>query len=364
MTEKGKIALIFGINGQTGSYLAEILLAKNYTVHGVIRRTSTFNTERLLHLFPKIRDNLHYGDVIDSCFIFSIIQKLQPDEVYNLAAQSHVMVSFENPLYTCSVDAIGTVNILEAIRSFHEIKKEKSVKFYQAGTSEMYGGLEKDYEETMWANIKEKGMNEKTPMYPKSPYACAKLFSYNMVQNYRDAYGIWGGNGICFNHESERRDPRFVTRKVTRTVARIHLGLDTELILGNLNAKRDWGHAKDYAEGIYASLQLDKPIDVVFATGQSRSIKELVECAFSVIKISLRWEGTGKDEIGVDVNTNRVLVRVSEKYYRPNEVNFLKGDATLAKNLLGWEPKIQFEKMIENMVLTDLKTESRARLPA
>jgi GDPmannose 4,6-dehydratase len=350
-----KVALVFGITGQTGSYLVEHLQnTGNYIVHGVIRRSSTFNTERIAQIFPVIRDNLHYGDIIDPMFVIEILNRVKPDEVYNLAAQSHVHVSFQLPLYSTQVNALGTLNILEGIRL---CSLQKKTRFYQASTSEMYGGCESDYSEDAWKEIVAKGMNEKTAFHPKSPYGAAKLFSHHLVNIYRDSYGIFACSGICFNHESERRDPRFVTRKVTRTIARMQLGRENVLILGNLNAERDWGHASDYAKAMHRCLQQDEPTDVVIATGKTHSVRYLVETAFSAVGVTIRWEGENENERGVCAKTGKVLVQVSPKFYRPNEVHYLKGDSSQAKLKLNWEPQHTFELMIRSMVKNDLKTE-------
>jgi len=348
-----KVALIFGITGQTGSYLAEHLLFLGYTVHGVIRRSSTFNTLRLEPIWKEIKDTLHYGDVIDPMSVTQIVKTIQPDEIYNLAAQSHVKVSFDMPHYTTSVDALGTLNILEAIRVN---SLEKQTRFYQANTSEMFGGHPDDYPEDVWKDIKENGMNEQTPMYPKSPYGAAKLYSHNLVSIYRSSYGMFAVSGICFNHESERRDPRFVTRKVTRLVAQIAKGEEKKVLLGNLDAERDWGYAKDYAVAIYSTLQMEKPLDLVIATGETYSVRYLVEVAFKAVGKIIEWRGNGESEVGVDKETGTILVQVSEKYYRPNEVHYLKGDSSLARKVLDWNPSITFEDMIENMVKNDIQT--------
>lgn len=359
--QPAKIALIFGITGQTGSYLAEYLKnKKGYVVHGVMRRSSHFGTNRIEHIFPGIRDDLHYGDILDGISVFHLIQKIRPDEIYNLAAQSHVQVSFELPLYTSQVDALGTLNILEAVRS---LKMDKSVKIFQASTSEMYGGHPEDYTEQSWQEILQKGMNENTPFFPKSPYGVAKLYSHHLVKIYRESYGMFVCSGIAFNHESERRDPRFVTRKVTRTVARIVHGLDTELVLGNLNALRDWGYAKDYAVAINKILQQDEPRDLVISTGITHSVRYLVEVAFKVIGVKIRWEGTDVDEKGYDAATGRCLIRLSPRYYRPNEVHYLKGDSTMARTILNWKPSVTFEEMITMMVKHDLQTEMPVKKP-
>lgn len=347
-----KTALIFGITGQTGSYLAEHLLRENYIVHGVIRRSSTFNTERLKDIFMVIRDNLHYGDVIDTVSVLNLIKTIAPDEIYNLAAQSHVKVSFDMPHYTTQVDAIGTLNILEAIRL---CGFESRTKFYQANTSEMFGGHEEDYSPNDWESILQYGMSEKTPMFPKSPYGAAKLYSHHLVKIYRDSYGIFAVSGICFNHESERRDPRFLPRKVTRSVAMIKSGKQEVLLLGNLNAERDWGYAPDYAKAIYSSLQCDTPSDLVIATGKTYPVRYLVEVAFKTIGKTIVWRGEEMDEEGVDADTGKILVKVDPKFYRPNEVHYLKGNASLAKEKLLWEPSVSFEEMITNMVKHDVQ---------
>jgi|SRR6478609_2802305 len=349
MNAPQKVAIIFGITGQTGSYLAEYLMEKNYIVHGVIRRSSSFNTGRLSKIWDSIRDTLHYGDVIDTAAVMTLIKEISPDEIYNLAAQSHVKVSFEMPHYTTHVDAVGTLNILEAIR-FCDLQNK--TKFYQANTSEMFGGHVEDYTPEQWQEILEHGMNEKTPMYPKSPYGAAKLYSHHLVKIYRDSYGIYAISGICFNHESERRDPRFLPRKVSRTVARIKSGKEKVLLLGNLNAERDWGYAPDYAKLIHKCLQLPQPTDMVIATGKTFSVRYLVEVAFKCVGIDITWKGEGLNEEGIDNNGN-VLVKICPKFYRPNEVHYLKGDASLAKELLSWEPSITFEDMIANMVKYD-----------
>ena len=350
---KRKVALIFGITGQTGSYLAEHLLSLDYKVHGVLRRSSNFTLTRIEHIFPLIRDNLHYGDIIDPMFIVSILQKLKPDEIYNLAAQSHVKVSFELPFYSAQVDAMGPVTVLEAIRIF----SSKS-KYYQAGTSEMYGGDEHDYSKTQWDTIKKSGYCERSPFNPKSPYGVSKLFAHNMVKVYRDAYGIFASNGICFNHESERRDTRFVTRKVTRAVSLIHLGKEEFLTLGNLNAQRDWGHAKDYARAIHLILQHDIPTEFVVATGQTYSVKYLIEVAFAAIGKEIEWRGSGVSEKGFEKDTDIIRIVISEKYFRPLEVHFLKGNPRLVKDTLKWKREYTFERMIKDMVLNDI-TESK-----
>lgn len=338
-----KKALITGVTGQDGSYLAELLLEKGYEVHGVIRRSSSFNTGRLEHLYegPERQNRrfiLHYGDLTDSTNLIRIIQQIQPDEIYNLAAQSHVKVSFETAEYTGNADGLGTLRILEAIRL---LGLEKKTRFYQASTSEMFGAALPP-------------QTEQTPFYPRSPYGAAKLYGHWICVNYREAYGIHASSGILFNHESPRRGETFVTRKVTRAAARIALGLDHVLLLGNLDAKRDWGHAKDYVEAMWLMLQQDKPDDYVIATGVQHSVRKLCEIAFANVGINLRFEGTGSEEKGVNAKTGEVLVKVDSRYYRPTEVDSLLGDARKAKEALGWEPKVTFGQMIREMVEHDL----------
>jgi len=339
-----KKALITGITGQDGSYLAEFLLEKGYEVHGMRRRTSLFNTARIDHLYkdPSLEKTnlyLHHGDLTDSSSIQRIVADVQPDEIYNLAAQSHVAVSFEEPEYTANSDALGTLRILEAMRLQ---KLEKKCKFYQASTSELFG------------LVQETPQSETTPFYPRSPYAVAKMYSYWITVNYREAYGIFGCNGILFNHESPRRGETFVTRKITRALARIKHGLQKKLLLGNMDAKRDWGHAKDYVEMQWLMLQLDKPQDFVIATGEQYSVREFVVIAAKVIGIEIEWRGNAEDEKGFDQNGN-CIVEVDKKYYRPTEVETLLGNAKLAKDILGWTPKITFQEMVEEMMTTDLK---------
>ncbi|XP_068967303.1 GDP-mannose 4,6 dehydratase isoform X2 [Bombus flavifrons] len=329
-----RVALITGITGQDGSYLAEFLLEKGYDVHGIIRRASSFNTARIQHLYadPKChrqgRMKLHYGDMTDSSSLVKVISSVQPTEIYNLAAQSHVMVSFEVSEYTAEVDAVGTVRLLDAIRT---CGLEKSVKFYHASTSELYG------------RVTQVPQNEKTPFYPRSPYACAKLYSFWIVVNYREAYNMFACNGILFNHESPRRGENFVTRKVTRSIAKIQLGLQDVLELGNLDAKRDWGHAKDYVEAMWLMLQQPIPDDYVIATGETHSVREFVEAAFLYVGRTIKWEGEGVNEIGQDAQTGQVLVKVNPKYFRPTEVDVLLGDANKAKEKIGWKPTVTFE---------------------
>ncbi|MDT0582689.1 GDP-mannose 4,6-dehydratase [Brumicola blandensis] len=338
-----KKALITGITGQDGSYLAEFLLEKGYEVHGMRRRSSLFNTARIDHLYKDPSQEatnlfLHHGDLTDSSSIQRIVAEVQPDEIYNLAAQSHVAVSFEEPEYTANSDALGTLRILEAIRLQN---LEKKCKFYQASTSELYG------------LVQEIPQTEKTPFYPRSPYAVAKMYSYWITINYREAYGIFGCNGILFNHESPRRGETFVTRKITRALARIKYGLQKRLLLGNMDAKRDWGHAKDYVEMQWLMLQQDSPQDFVIATGEQYSVREFVEIAAKFIDLEIEWRGTAEEEKGYDQN-GRCIVAVDKKYYRPTEVETLLGNPKLAKDLLGWTPKIKFKEMVEEMMETDL----------
>jgi len=340
-----KTALISGITGQDGSYLAELLLDKGYYVHGIIRRASLFNTERIDHLYqaPHVKNRrfiLHYGDLTDSSNLVRIVQEVQPDEIYNLAAQSHVAVSFEQPEYTANADALGTLRLLEAIRI---LKLEDKTRFYQASTSELYG------------KVVEIPQTEKTPFYPRSPYAVAKMYAYWITVNYREAYNIYGCNGILFNHESPMRGETFVTRKITRALARIKLGLQECLYLGNMDALRDWGHAKDYVEMQWLMLQQDQPDDFVIATGVQYSVKQFVEIAAKHLGMSLNWEGTGVDLKGYCNETGKCIVEVDPRYFRPTEVETLLGDPTKAKEKLGWTPKISFEQLVEEMVVEDLK---------
>jgi len=325
-------ALITGITGQDGSYLAELLLEKGYEVHGIVRRSSLINTHRIDHIYDRIQ--LHYGDLTDSGSIISLVQKIKPDEVYNLAAMSHVKVSFEMPEYTGEVDALGTLRILDAIRLL-----DHDCKFYQASTSELYG------------LVQEVPQNEKTPFYPRSPYGCAKLYSYWITKNYREAYGIHASNGILFNHESQRRGETFVTRKITMGLSRISSGLQHELVLGNLDAKRDWGHAKDYVRGMWMITQHDTPDDFVLATGKMYSVREFVEHAAEYFGFTIRWHGEGLEERGYCATMGRDIIRVSDKYYRPTEVEQLLGDATKAKEVLGWEPELSFKDLVEDMCI-------------
>ncbi len=325
-------ALITGITGQDGSYLAELLLEKGYEVHGIVRRASLINTHRIDHIYDKIQ--LHYGDMTDSGNIISLVQKIKPTEVYNLAAMSHVKVSFEMPEYTGEVDALGTLRLLDAIRLL-----DHECRFYQASTSELYG------------LVQEVPQNEKTPFYPRSPYGCAKLYAYWITKNYREAYGIHASNGILFNHESQRRGETFVTRKITRGLSRISSGLQHELVLGNLDAKRDWGHAKDYVRGMWMITQHEKPDDFVLATGKMYSVREFVEHAAEYFGFGIRWHGEGLEERGYCATMGRDIIRVSDKYYRPTEVEQLLGDATKAKEVLGWEPELSFKDLVEDMCI-------------
>lgn len=341
-----RVALITGITGQDGSYLAEFLIEKGYEVHGMIRRSSSFNTTRIQHLYadPKChrqeKMKLHYGDMTDSSSLVKLISTIHPTEIYNLAAQSHVKVSFDLSEYTAEVDAVGTIRILDAIKT---CGLEKSIKFYQASTSELYG------------KVAEVPQTEKTPFYPRSPYACAKLYSYWIVVNYREAYNIFACNGILFNHESPRRGENFVTRKITRSIAKIHLGLQDVFVLGNLDAKRDWGHAKDYVKAMWLMLQQPVPEDYVIATGETHSVKEFVESAFEYVGRSIKWEGEGVNEVGKDAKTGDVLVRVDPKHFRPTEVDLLQGDASKAKVKLGWEPTVSFQELVKDMMDADLE---------
>ncbi|MFP6779060.1 MAG: GDP-mannose 4,6-dehydratase [Alphaproteobacteria bacterium] len=343
---KNKIALITGITGQDGAYLAEFLLKKGYEVHGIKRRSSSFNTSRIDNLYQDphsedVKFYLHYGDMTDATNLIGLMQKINPDEVYNLAAQSHVQVSFETPEYTANADGLGTLRLLEAIKLLNLTKK---VKFYQASTSELYG------------NTSSIPQNEDTPFSPRSPYAAAKLYAYWITVNYRSAYDIFACNGILFNHESPVRGETFVTRKITRAVAAIKLGLQDKLYIGNLEAKRDWGHAKDYVEGMWMMLQQDKADDYVLATGESNTVREFIETAFLQINEVIEWKGTGVNEIGYSKNTKKELIEVDKRYFRPTEVNYLMGDSSKAQKILGWKAKIKFEELVKEMVNEDLKT--------
>jgi GDPmannose 4,6-dehydratase len=357
-----KKALITGVTGQDGAYLAEFLLKKGYQVHGIKRRASSFNTDRIDHLYqdPHVKNRdfiLHYGDMTDATNLIRVVQEVQPDEIYNLAAQSHVAVSFETPEYTANTDAIGPLRLLEAIRLLNLSDK---TRFYQASTSELYG------------KVVETPQTEKTPFYPRSPYAVAKLYAYWITVNYREAYNMFACNGILFNHESPLRGETFVTRKITRALARIKCGLQDELYLGNLDAKRDWGHAKDFIEAQWLILQQDKPDDFVIATGQQYSVREFLEVALKHIGIVLKWEGHGVDEVGVVAHSKRtkgpqegnVIVRVDSRYFRPTEVNSLLGDASKAHRQLNWKPKISFENLVTEMITEDVALAERDALVA
>ncbi|WP_417430158.1 GDP-mannose 4,6-dehydratase [Kiloniella sp.] len=338
-----KSALITGVTGQDGAYLADLLLAKGYEVHGIKRRSSSFNTGRVDHIYqdPHVSDNnfyLHYGDLTDATNLIRLVQETQPDEIYNLAAQSHVHVSFETPEYTANSDGMGVLRILEAMR----ILKLTDTKFYQASTSELYG------------KVQEVPQSETTPFYPRSPYAAAKLYGYWITVNYREAYGIHASNGILFNHESPIRGETFVTRKITMAISAIKNGQQECLYLGNLDAKRDWGHARDYVEGMWRILQQDVPGDYVLATGEAHSVRDFVEVAFSIAGYEISWRGEGVDEIGFDINSGQTLIRIDPKYFRPSEVDFLLGDPSKAERVLGWKHTTSFKELVSEMVLSDL----------
>ncbi|MBD3248790.1 GDP-mannose 4,6-dehydratase [Candidatus Woesearchaeota archaeon] len=337
-----KKALITGITGQDGSYLAEFLLEKGYEVHGIVRRSSSFNTWRINHIYHDIHEKsnlkLHYGDLTDSTSLIRLIKEIEPDELYNLAAQSHVQVSFEKPEYTVNGDGVGVLRILEAVRLLDLTNK---TKIYQASTSELYG------------KVQEVPQNEKTPFYPRSPYAAAKLYAYWIINNYKEAYNMFACNGILFNHESERRGQTFVTRKITMAIARINLGLQDTLYLGNLDSKRDWGYAPDYVEAMWMMLQREKPEDFVIATGETHTVREFIEEACKVLDIDLKWEGSGIDEKGI--SNGKVIISIDPKYFRPTEVEHLLGDASKAKKELGWEPKVKFKELVKRMVEADLE---------
>jgi len=344
-----RVALITGVTGQDGSYLAEYLLGLGYEVHGVKRRSSSFNTARVDHLYRDphegdVRFHLHYGDLTDATNLIRIVQEVRPDEIYNLAAQSHVQVSFETAEYTANADALGTLRLLEAIRI---LGLGGRTRFYQASTSELFGAA---------AEVPQR---ETTPFRPRSPYAAAKLYAYWITVNYREAYGLHASNGILFNHESPVRGETFVTRKITRAVAAIHHGLQRRLYLGNLDARRDWGHARDYAEGMWRILQQDAPDDYVLATGETRSVREFVEAAFAVVGRRIVWRGTGVDEVGLDAATGEALVAVDPRYFRPTEVDLLLGDASKARAALGWAPRVGFEELVAEMVRADLEAVPR-----
>ena len=340
-----KKALITGITGQDGSYLAELLLDKGYEVHGIIRRASSFNTGRIDHLYqdPHVNDVkmfLHYGDLTDSSGISRLIEKIQPDEIYNLAAQSHVGVSFESPEYTADVTGLGTLRLLDAIKD-----KKIKTKFYQASTSELFGLIQDPIQ------------NEETPFYPRSPYGVAKLYSFWIVKNYRESYDMYACNGILFNHESPRRGETFVTKKITRGLSRILSGKDDCLYLGNMDAKRDWGYAKDYVEGMWRMLQQNTPDDFVLATGETHSVREFIEESCKIAGIDLKWQGKGEKEVGIDKNTNKTIIKIDPRYYRPAEVEILLGDPSKAKKELGWTPTTTFKDLVKMMMEDDLKNE-------
>jgi GDPmannose 4,6-dehydratase len=341
----GKVALITGVTGQDGAYLAEFLLRKGYVVHGVKRRSSSLNTERVDHLYldphlEGVNFFLHYGDMTDATNLIRLMQETKPTEIYNLAAQSHVQVSFETPEYTANADALGTLRLLEAIRI---LRMEDAVRFYQASTSELYG------------NSKEFPQSESTPFAPRSPYGAAKLYAYWITVNYREAYGIHASNGILFNHESSVRGETFVTRKITRAVADIESGRQSKLFIGNLDARRDWGHARDYVEGMWAILQQPQPDDYVLATGESHTVREFIEHAFAIVDRRIAWRGSGLSEVGFDAATNQVLVEVDARYFRPTDVDALIGDASKAREKLGWKPRVTFQQLVDEMVRSDLK---------
>lgn len=338
------VALITGVTGQDGAYLAEFLLKKGYEVHGVKRRSSSFNTARVDHLYQdphqkKVNFHLHFGDMTDSTNIIRLVQEVEPTEIYNLAAQSHVQVSFDTAEYTANADAMGALRVLEAIRI---LKMEDTAKYYQASTSELFG------------KVAESPQTEKTPFAPRSPYAAAKLYAYWITVNYREAYNMYASNGILFNHEGPTRGETFVTRKITRAVAAMEFNLQDKLYLGNIDAKRDWGHAKDYIEGQWMIMQHDKPDDFVLATGETHSVREFIELAFKQVERDIEWKGKGVDEKGLDAKTGQVLIEIDPRYFRPTEVEFLLGDASKAKKLLGWEPKIKFAELVKEMVEFDL----------
>jgi GDPmannose 4,6-dehydratase len=348
-SSKRRVALITGVTGQDGAYLAEYLLDRGYSVHGIKRRSSSFNTARIDHLYEdrhagNVPFLLHYGDMTDSTNLIRLMQQIRPTEIYNLAAQSHVGVSFESPEYTANADALGVLRLLEAIRI---LGMEKETRFYQASTSELYG------------LVQEIPQKETTPFYPRSPYGVAKLYGYWITVNYREAYGMFASNGILFNHESPIRGETFVTRKITRGVARIEVGLDDALYLGNLEAKRDWGHARDYVEGMHMILQTDRPDDFVLATGEARSVREFVELAFAEVGRAIEWRGKGVEETGVESRSGKTVVRIDPTYFRPTEVDLLVGDASKAREKLGWKPKTAFAQLVKEMVAGDLEIARR-----
>jgi GDPmannose 4,6-dehydratase len=347
--KKQRVALITGVTGQDGAYLAEYLLGLGYSVHGIKRRSSSFNTQRVDHLYEdphagNVPFLMHYGDMTDSTNLIRLVQQIRPTEIYNLAAQSHVAVSFESPEYTANADALGVLRLLEAIRI---LGMEKETRFYQASTSELYG------------LVQEIPQKETTPFYPRSPYGVAKLYGYWITVNYREAYGMFASNGILFNHESPIRGETFVTRKITRGVARIEVGLDEAVYLGNLEAKRDWGHARDYIEGMHSILQADTPDDFVLSTGEMHSVREFVELAFAEVGRSIAWRGKGVQETGVDKTSGKTVVRIDPTYFRPTEVDLLIGDASKARQKLGWKPKTSFAQLVKEMVAGDLEAAKR-----
>ncbi len=342
-----KRALITGITGQDGSYLTEILLGKDYEVHGIIRRSSTFNTDRIDHIYvdshdPRARMFLHYGDLTDGTTLRRLLEQVQPHEVYNLGAQSHVRVSFDAPEYTVDVVGLGTLRLLEAIRDYQQ-RTHNEVRFYQAGSSEMFG------------LVQAVPQSETTPFYPRSPYACAKVFAFWQTVNYREAYNLFACNGILFNHESPRRGETFVTRKITRALARIIAGQQHKLFLGNLEAKRDWGYARDYVEGMWLMLQQSRPDDFVLATGETHTVREFVEKSFQLVGMPLEWQGQGSQEKGINTKTGDVVIEIDPRYYRPTEVDLLLGDPAKAFNTLGWKPEVTFEGLVQLMVAADLE---------
>jgi len=341
-----KTALVTGITGQDGAYLSELLLEKGYEVHGIIRRSSSFNTGRIDHIFDKL--HLHYGDLVDSSNLVNIMANVRPDEIYNLGAQSHVKVSFDSPEYTCQTDGVGTLRLLEAMRA---VGLAKTTRLYQASTSELYG------------KVQEIPQKETTPFYPRSPYAVAKMYAFWIVVNYREAYDIYACNGILFNHESPRRGGTFVTKKVTMAVARIKAGRQEKLVMGNIDSLRDWGHARDYVKGMYLMLQQEKPDDFVLATGKQYTVRQFMTLAFEMVGIHVEWRGEGVSETGADKATNKVLVEISEKYFRPTEVETLLGDPAKAKKILGWEPETSFKALVYEMMDYDLK-QNGLELPA
>lgn len=346
-----KTALITGITGQDGSYLAELLLSKGYDVHGIKRRASSFNTQRIDHLFKDIHEKsnftLHYGDLADASNLSRLVHDIAPDEIYNLGAQSHVKVSWDCPEYTADVDAVGTLRLLDAIRMNNLTEK---TRFYQASTSELFGLIQQPIQ------------SEKTPFYPRSPYAVAKLYAYWITVNYRESFGMFASNGILFNHESPRRGETFVTRKITMAATRIAMGLQDKLYLGNLNAKRDWGHAKDYVEGMWRILQADQPSDYVLATGKTTSIRDFVTMAFKELNIDIEWRGSGVNEVGINRANGKIIVEVDPRYFRPAEVELLLGDSTKARTELGWEPKHDLQALVSEMIASDLELAKRERV--